>query len=344
MSTPLNLSYRDAGVDIDAGNQLVEDIKPLIAATQRPEVIGGLGGFGGLFALPSGYEQPVLVSGTDGIGTKLRLGIDSDRLDGLGIDLVAMCVNDVLVSGAEPLFFLDYFATGKLDRAVAARIIAGVARGCQQAGCALVGGETAEMPGLYHGSDFDAAGFTVGIVERSKILSGESISAGDQILGLASSGPHSNGYSLIRRILEASNTEHSQLIPGDERPLIEQLMAPTRIYVKPVLELLKEVPVKGLCHITGGGLSENLPRILPEGLDARIDSSAWPRPAVFQWLQDTGGVAADEMWRTFNCGIGMTVIVPAASAAAAKQCLEKQGETVWTIGEVTAGNGHVEIL
>lgn len=344
MSTPLNLSYRDAGVDIDAGNQLVEDIKPLIAATQRPEVIGGLGGFGGLFALPSGYEQPVLVSGTDGIGTKLRLGIDSHRLDGLGIDLVAMCVNDVLVSGAEPLFFLDYFATGKLDRAVAARIIAGVARGCQQAGCALVGGETAEMPGLYHGSDFDAAGFTVGIVERSKILSGESISAGDQILGLASSGPHSNGYSLIRRILEASNTEHSQLIPGDERPLIEQLMAPTRIYVKPVLELLKEVPVKGLCHITGGGLSENLPRILPEGLDARIDSSAWPRPAVFQWLQDTGGVAADEMWRTFNCGIGMTVIVPAASAAAAKQCLEKQGETVWTIGAVTAGNGHVEIL
>lgn len=343
MSTPLNLSYRDAGVDIDAGNQLVEDIKPLIAATQRPEVIGGLGGFGGLFALPAGYQEPVLVSGTDGIGTKLRLGIDSDRLDGLGIDLVAMCVNDVLVSGAEPLFFLDYFATGKLDRVVAARIIAGVARGCQQAGCALVGGETAEMPGLYHGADFDAAGFTVGIVERSQILSGQDICAGDHILGLASSGPHSNGYSLVRRILEASNTDYNTLIPGDDRPLIEQLMAPTRIYVKPVLDLLKQVPVKGLCHITGGGLSENLPRVLPDGVCARIDASAWPRPAVFQWLQSTGGVAAEEMWRTFNCGIGMTVIVPAASADTAKQLLEDQGETVWSIGEVAPGDGNVII-
>lgn len=343
MSTPLNLSYRDAGVDIDAGNQLVEDIKPLIAATQRPEVIGGLGGFGGLFALPAGYQEPVLVSGTDGIGTKLRLGIDSDRLDGLGIDLVAMCVNDVLVSGAEPLFFLDYFATGKLDRVVAARIITGVARGCQQAGCALVGGETAEMPGLYHGSDFDAAGFTVGIVERSQILSGQDIRAGDHILGLASSGPHSNGYSLVRRILEASNTDYNTHIPGDDRPLIEQLMAPTRIYVKPVLDLLKQVPVKGLCHITGGGLSENLPRVLPDGVCARIDASAWPRPAVFQWLQSAGGVAAEEMWRTFNCGIGMTVIVPAASADTAKQLLEDQGETVWSIGEVAPGDGNVII-
>lgn len=339
-----SLSYRDAGVDIDEGNRLVDDIKPLIAKTQRPEVIGGLGGFGGLFAVPQGYREPVLVSGTDGIGTKLRLGIDSDRLDGLGQDLVAMCVNDVLVAGAEPLFFLDYFATGKLERQVAARVIAGVAEGCAQAGCALIGGETAEMPGLYRPGDFDAAGFCVGIAERAALLDGSQVAAGDVVLGLASSGPHSNGFSLIRKIIADSGVDLDAALPGEEASLVAQLMAPTRIYVKAVLALLKQQPVHALCHITGGGLSENLPRVLPEGCAVDIDPQAWTRPAVFRWLEQAGGVAADEMWRTFNCGIGMTVVLPEAAAAAAQQQLEDAGETVYRIGRIVEGEREVRYL
>ena len=339
-----SLSYRDAGVDIDEGNRLVDDIKPLIAKTQRPEVIGGLGGFGGLFAVPQGYREPVLVSGTDGIGTKLRLGIDSDRLDGLGQDLVAMCVNDVLVAGAEPLFFLDYFATGKLERRVAARVIAGVAEGCAQAGCALIGGETAEMPGLYQPGDFDAAGFCVGIAERAALLDGSQVAAGDVVLGLASSGPHSNGFSLIRKIIADSGVDLDAALPGEEASLVAQLMAPTRIYVKAVLALLKQQPVHALCHITGGGLSENLPRVLPEGCAVDIDPQAWTRPAVFRWLEQAGGVAADEMWRTFNCGIGITVVLPEAAAAAAQQQLEDAGETVYRIGRIVEGEREVRYL
>ncbi len=335
------LSYRDAGVDIDAGNQLVEDIKPLIARTQRPEVLGGLGGFGGLFQVPQGYRQPVLVSGTDGIGTKLKLGIDSDRLDGLGRDLVAMCVNDVLVCGAEPLFFLDYFATGKLERSVAARVIAGIAAGCEDAGCALIGGETAEMPGLYKAGDFDAAGFTVGIVERDDILDGSQVGQGDVILGLASSGPHSNGYSLIRKVLERSQADHNQDCGG--RPLIEALMAPTRIYVKALLPLISEKRIHALCHITGGGLTENLPRVLPESQAAQIDMRAWPRPAVFQWLQDSGNIAESEMRRTFNCGIGMVLVVAPDQVSACRSVLEQAGETVFEIGRMVPRSGEAVV-
>lgn len=343
MASPLNLSYRDAGVDIDEGNALVEDIKPLIQATMRPEVLGGLGGFGGLFALPKGYEEPILVSGTDGIGTKLRLGIDTGQLDGLGIDLVAMCVNDVLVCGAEPLFFLDYFATGKLERAVATRVIAGVAKGCAQAGCSLIGGETAEMPGVYAPGDFDAAGFCVGIVEKSRMLSGESVAPGDVLLGLASSGAHSNGFSLIRRILEASGTPNDMPFGDAGQSIADVLLAPTRIYVKPVLELLRSQPVHAICHITGGGLPENLPRVLPQNCDAEIDSSSWPRPEIFRWLAETGGVAPAEMWRTFNCGIGLVLTVPADAVSAARAQLEAAGETVYEIGRITAGEQRVRM-
>lgn len=343
MASPLNLSYRDAGVDIDEGNALVEDIKPLIQATMRPEVLGGLGGFGGLFALPKGYEEPILVSGTDGIGTKLRLGIDTGQLDGLGIDLVAMCVNDVLVCGAEPLFFLDYFATGKLERAVATRVIAGVAKGCAQAGCSLIGGETAEMPGVYAPGDFDAAGFCVGIVEKSRMLSGESVAPGDVLLGLASSGAHSNGFSLIRRILEASGTPNDMPFGDTGQSIADVLLAPTRIYVKPVLELLRSQPVHAICHITGGGLPENLPRVLPQNCDAEIDSSSWPRPEIFRWLAETGGVAPAEMWRTFNCGIGLVLTVPAEAVSAARAQLEAAGETVYEIGRITAGEQRVRM-
>ena len=335
------LSYRDAGVDIDAGNQLVEDIKPLIARTQRPEVLGGLGGFGGLFQVPQGYRQPVLVSGTDGIGTKLKLGIDSDRLDGLGRDLVAMCVNDVLVSGAEPLFFLDYFATGKLERGVAARVIAGIAAGCEDAGCALIGGETAEMPGLYSAGDFDAAGFTVGIVERDDILDGSQVGDGDVILGLASSGPHSNGYSLIRKVLERSGAEPTQDCGG--QTLIEALMAPTRIYVKALLPLIGDKRIHALCHITGGGLTENLPRVLPDTLAAQIDMAAWPRPAVFQWLQQAGNIAESEMRRTFNCGIGMVLVVAPEQVEACRSALEHAGETVFEIGRMVPRSGEAVV-
>ncbi len=339
MSEPRKpLSYRDAGVDIDAGNQLVEDIKPLIARTQRPEVLGGLGGFGGLFRVPQGYADPVLVAGTDGIGTKLKLGIDSDRLDGLGRDLVAMCVNDILVCGAEPLFFLDYFATGKLERGVATRVIAGIAAGCEDAGCALIGGETAEMPGLYRTGDFDAAGFSVGIVERDAILDGSQVSAGDQLLGLASSGPHSNGYSLIRRVLEMSGADHGQACGATS--LIEALMAPTRIYIRSVLPRVRAHQIHAMSHITGGGITENLPRVLPEHLAAAVHMANWERPAVFQWLQDAGQIEETEMRRTFNCGLGMILVVPAGQHEECAAQLRAAGETVHEIGEIVArGDG-----
>ena len=329
-----SLTYKDAGVDIDAGNALVEAIKPVAKATARPEVMASLGGFGALFELPVGkYRNPVLVSGTDGVGTKLRLAIDYDKHDQVGIDLVAMCVNDLVVQGAEPLFFLDYYATGKLDLYVAKSVITGIGEGCQQAGCALIGGETAEMPGMYPDGDYDLAGFCVGIVEKDELIDGSAVRQGDVILGLASSGPHSNGYSLIRKILEVSGTPVTE--PLDGQPLIDRLMAPTRIYVKPLLALMKKVRVHALSHITGGGLLENIPRVLPARTRAVIDVNSWQRPAVFDWLQQTGNVDPVEMHRTFNCGIGMVVIVGAEDAERARAELEAAGETVWTIGEVT---------
>ena len=330
------LSYCDAGVDIDAGEQLVEAIKPYAARTRRPGVLGGLGGFGALFELPMDrYREPVLVSGTDGVGTKLKLAIDLQRHDSIGIDLVAMCVNDLIVQGAEPLFFLDYYATGKLDVAVAANVIKGIAAGCEQAGCALVGGETAEMPGLYHAGDYDLAGFAVGVVEKSRIIDGSKVVAGDVLLGIASSGPHSNGYSLIRKIIEVSGANLGQDFQGQR--LGDILLAPTRIYIKPLLQLFTQVDVHALAHITGGGLLDNIPRVLPDNTRASIQASAWPRPAVFQWLQDQGGVTDTEMYRTFNCGIGMVVIVAAADAERAMDSLRAAGETVWRIGSIEAG-------
>ena len=333
-----SLSYKDAGVDIDAGNALVDRIKGVAKRTSRPEVMGGLGGFGALCQLPSGYREPVLVSGTDGVGTKLRLAMDLGRHDTIGIDLVAMCVNDLVVAGAEPLFFLDYYATGRLDVDIAADVVTGIGAGCEQAGCALVGGETAEMPGMYEGSDYDLAGFCVGVVEKAEILDGKRVAEGDVLLGIASSGPHSNGYSLIRKILEVSGADLAGDIGGVS--LGDALMAPTRIYVKPLLSLIKEsgVPVHALSHITGGGLTENLPRVLPEGLAARVDVAGWTRPAVFDWLQQQGNVAEEEMHRVLNCGIGMVVVVPAEKADQACAHLQAQGETVYRIGEIVARN------
>ena len=322
------LSYRDAGVDIDAGDALVEKIKPFAKRTMRPEVLGGLGGFGALCEIPKKYKHPVLVSGTDGVGTKLKLAFQLDRHDTVGIDLVAMSVNDVLVQGAEPLFFLDYFASGKLDVRVAAQVIQGIAKGCEQAGCALIGGETAEMPGMYAAGEYDLAGFCVGVVEKERILDGRSIKPGDAILGLASSGPHSNGFSLIRKILARSKP-----------PSMNAVFEPTRIYVKPVLSLLESVPVKGLAHITGGGLTGNVPRILQDGLRARLRKTAWPRPEIFQWLQQAGNVAEDEMHRVFNCGIGMVVVLDAADAGRAAEHLRASGETVYEIGNIEKGPG-----
>ena len=334
-----SLSYKDAGVDIDAGNALVDRIKGVAKRTTRPEVMGGLGGFGALCQLPSGYREPVLVSGTDGVGTKLRLAMDLGRHDTIGIDLVAMCVNDLVVAGAEPLFFLDYYATGKLDVDIAADVVTGIGDGCEQAGCALVGGETAEMPGMYEGSDYDLAGFCVGVVEKSEILDGSKVAAGDVLLGIASSGPHSNGYSLIRKILEVSEASLETAVGGVT--LGDALMAPTRIYVKPLLSLIKEsgVPVHALSHITGGGLTENLPRVLPEHLAAKVDVASWTRPAVFDWLQAQGNVAAEEMLRVLNCGIGMVVVVPAEKADQARAHLQGLGETVHRIGEIVAREG-----
>ena len=315
------LSYREAGVDIDAGDALVEAIKPLARRTLRPEVLGSIGGFGALCEIPKRYRQPVLVSSTDGVGTKLKLAFALGRHDTVGIDLVAMSVNDVLVQGAEPLFFLDYFACGKLDLAVGEAVVRGVARGCEIAGCALIGGETAEMPGMYPENEYDLAGFCVGVVEKDRIIDGRTIVPGDALLGLASSGPHSNGFSLIRRILERGTPPFDPL-------------EPTRIYVKPVLNLLESVPVKGLAHITGGGVTGNVPRVLPPGTRALIRRNAWPRPAAFQWLQKTGGVAEDEMWRVFNCGIGMVLVLARDDVTAARAVLEREGETVFEIGAI----------
>ena len=333
------LTYRDAGVDIDAGEALVDDIKSIVAPTLRPEVLGGIGGFGALMRIPEGYRRPVLVSGTDGVGTKLRLGIDTGRVEGLGIDLVAMCVNDILVSGAEPLFFLDYYATGRLDRAVAAQVVRGVAEGCRQAGAALVGGETAEMPGMYAPGDFDLAGFCVGVVEEEAIIDGRRVAAGDSLIALPSSGPHSNGYSLIRRILERGG--HSlDLELDDGQRLADALLAPTRIYVRPVREVLARLPVHAMAHITGGGLTDNLPRVLPAGCAARIDRDSWQMPAVFQWLAREGGVAEAEMLRTFNCGIGFVLVVP--SAAADEVCEALQALSPFVLGEIVDGIGEGE--
>jgi len=325
------LSYRDAGVDIDAGDALVEAIKPFARRTMRPEVLAGIGGFGALCRIPEKYRQPVLVSGTDGVGTKLKLAFALHRHDTVGIDLVAMSVNDVLVQGAEPLFFLDYFACGKLEHAVAVDVVKGIARGCELAGCALIGGETAEMPGMYPPGEYDLAGFCVGVVEKERIIDGRSIVPGDVLLGLASSGPHSNGFSLIRKILERAKPDAA---------LLDALMAPTRIYVKPVLALLEAVPVKALAHITGGGLTENVPRVLQENLLAKIDKSSWPRPALFSWLQREGNVAEDEMHRVFNCGIGMVIVVAAADARRAAEHLRASGETVYEIGRIEASSGE----
>ncbi len=327
------LSYRQAGVDIDAGNALVENIKPLVKNTFRPGVLAGLGGFGALFEIPvEKYEQPVLVSGTDGVGTKLKLAMMLDKHGSIGIDLVAMCVNDIIVAGAEPLFFLDYFATGKLLVDRATDIISGIAKGCELAGCALTGGETAEMPGMYQGDDYDLAGFSVGIVEKSRILTGEKVQQGDVLLGLASSGPHSNGYSLIRKVIEVSQADLHADLGG--QPLGEALLEPTRIYVKPLLALLKAIDVHALAHITGGGLTENIPRVLPSNTAAHIDTSSWPRPAVFQWLQENGNIDSEEMLRTFNSGIGMMICLSAEDAGAAQSLLEAQGETVHMIGTI----------
>ena len=329
-----SLSYRDAGVDIDAGDALVEAIKPYAKRTLRPEVLAGIGGFGALVEISKKYREPVLVAGTDGVGTKLKLAFHLKRHDTVGIDLVAMSVNDVLVQGAEPLFFLDYFACGKLELASATDVIKGVARGCELAGCALIGGETAEMPGMYPAGEYDLAGFAVGVVEKSAIIDGRDIVAGDAVLGLASSGAHSNGYSLIRAIIERANPDLQADFHG--RPLADVLLEPTRIYVKPLLELMRQIKVKGLAHITGGGLVENIPRALPEGVTAVLQKSAWPMPPLFTWLQQHGGVAEAEMHRVFNCGIGMTLIVAEEDAATAQRSLAAAGESVYRIGRIEA--------
>ena len=340
MSEKPSLTYRDAGVDIDAGDELVDRIKPHVKRSMRPEVLGGIGGFGAMVEIPPGrWKNPVLVSGTDGVGTKLRLAIDTRRHDTVGIDLVAMCVNDVVVQGAEPLFFLDYYATGKLDVDVAERVIKGIVEGCVQAGCALVGGETAEMPGMYEGPDYDLAGFCVGVVDKHRILDGQRTRAGDVVIGLASSGPHSNGYSLIRKLIKVAGADESTLVDG--RPLFDLLMAPTRIYVKSALAVLAAVEVHGIAHITGGGLTDNLPRVLPDGLEARLDPDTWERGAVWDWLQGAGNIADAEMHRTFNCGIGMTLQVAAADADHALELLRGRGETATVIGEIRPGSGGV---
>jgi phosphoribosylformylglycinamidine cyclo-ligase len=328
------LTYRDAGVDIDAGDALVDRIKPLAARTMREGVLAGIGGFGALFEVPKRYKEPVLVSGTDGVGTKLKLAFDWQRHDTVGIDLVAMSVNDILVQGAEPLFFLDYFACGKLSVDVAAQVVGGIAKGCELSGCALIGGETAEMPGMYPDGEYDLAGFAVGAAEKSLLIDGKSIQPGDVVLGLASSGAHSNGYSLLRKILQRANARPEQDFHG--RPLGDVVMAPTHLYVKPVLAVLKDFgkQIKGLAHITGGGLLDNVPRILQPGLQARLHRDAWQMPKLFSWLQHQGGVADTEMYRVFNCGIGMVAVVPAPQAEAISQALRAQGETVYQLGEI----------
>ena len=343
-STPSSrsLSYKDAGVDIDAGEALVDRIKHVAKKTRRPGVMGGLGGFGALFEIPSHFKHPVLVSGTDGVGTKLRLAIDLKKHDTVGIDLVAMCANDLVVCGAEPLFFLDYYATGKLDVETAASVITGIGEGCEQAGCALVGGETAEMPGMYEGEDYDMAGFCVGVVEKDDIIDGSRVHIGDTLIGIASSGPHSNGYSLIRKILEVSQTDPATtLLEG--KPLADWLMVPTRIYVKSILRLIRAVDVRAIAHITGGGLTENLPRVLPHGAKAVINPRSWTPSPVFRWLQQQGNVDALEMYRTFNCGIGMVICVPEKDAQNTLSVLEDMGDTAYIIGNIEkAANKEAE--
>ncbi len=337
-----SLNYKDAGVNIDAGNALVERIKGISKRTRRPEVLGGLGGFGALCEIPAGYKQPVLVSGTDGVGTKLRLAMQMGIHDTIGIDLVAMCVNDLIVTGAEPLFFLDYYATGALCVDTAVAVVEGIGRGCELAGCALVGGETAEMPGMYKGEDYDLAGFCVGVVEKANIIDGSSVAAGDALIGIASSGPHSNGYSLIRKILDVSGADLKQTL-GDST-LGEALLAPTTIYVKAMLDLFAKVPVKALSHITGGGLLENIPRVLPDDCNAQIDTNSWQMPAVFNWLQDRGNVASEEMYRTFNCGVGMVLCVAQADVELTLGHMNSAGHSAWKIGQAVAGNNEVELL
>lgn len=342
-SDPKSLTYRDAGVDIEAGDALVDAIAPLAARTRRPGVLAGLGGFGALFEiLPGKYREPVLVSGTDGVGTKLKLAIDLDNHDTIGIDLVAMCANDVLVQGAEPLFFLDYFATGRLNVGTAKTVIAGIAKGCELAGCALVGGETAEMPDMYADGDYDLAGFCVGAVEKSRIIDGTAVRAGDVLIGLASSGVHSNGYSLVRKIVQHQRASLEQTFEGTT--LGEALLAPTRIYVKPVLQLLAQLPIHAMAHITGGGLPGNVPRVLPAHTRAVIDTRAWQRPPVFDWLQRGGNVADDEMYRTFNCGLGMVLVVAAEHAEAAVTLLNGAGESACVVGHVDTHDGEAEVV
>jgi len=337
-STPL--SYKDAGVDIDAGNQLVERIKDVTKRTHRPEVRGGLGGFGALCAIPEKYNKPMLVSGTDGVGTKLRLAMDLQQHFGVGIDLVAMCVNDLIVQGAEPLFFLDYYATGKLNVDVAAEVVSGIGKGCEYSGCALIGGETAEMPGMYHGEDYDVAGFCVGVVEQDKVIDGSKVQAGNNIIALASSGPHSNGYSLIRKILEVSEADSQSTL--EDKPLAEHLLEPTRIYVKSVLTLLESVDVHAISHITGGGFWENIPRVLPANTKAVIDGNSWQWPAIFNWLQEQGNVDEYEMYRTFNCGVGLVIVVPEAQTEQAMQILQDCGENAWLIGAIANADADEE--
>jgi phosphoribosylformylglycinamidine cyclo-ligase len=342
MTESRGLTYRDAGVDIDAGDELVERIKPLVKRTMRKEVLAGIGGFGALVEVPlDRYKRPVLVSGTDGVGTKLRLAIDTGRHDTIGIDLVAMCANDVVVQGAEPLFFLDYYATGKLQVGVAEAVVRGIAEGCYQAGCALVGGETAEMPGMYHGDDYDLAGFCVGVVERERIIDGSKIAAGDVVLGMASSGPHSNGYSLIRKLIAVGGATAATQVAG--KPLFDRLLAPTRIYVKSLLALANALPVKGFAHITGGGITDNIPRVIPDGLEVLLERRSWAHDPVFEWLASTGRIDAHEMYRTFNCGIGMVAVVASGDADAALAALKAQGETASVIGHVATGARGVVI-
>lgn len=338
-----SLNYKSAGVDIEAGNELVERIKPIAARTRTPGVLAGLGGFGSMFELPlDRYQNPILVSGTDGVGTKLKLAIESGIHNTVGIDLVAMCVNDIIVQGAEPLFFLDYFATGKLDVDTAAAVIEGIGKGCEQAGAALVGGETAEMPGMYADGEYDLAGFCVGIVEKSKVIDGSQVKAGDKLIGIASSGPHSNGYSLVRKILNHSGAALTDAFDG--RTLEQVLLEPTRIYVKSLLSLMDQVPVHALAHITGGGITENLPRVLTNGISAQINLNAWELPAIFKWLQMQGNVSQADMLTTFNCGVGMIVVVPAEQENAAIRYLEQAGENAFAIGQLVESSGKPQVI
>ena len=336
-----SLSYKDAGVDINAGNALVERIKPEVKRTTRAEVIGGLGGFGALCAIPSKYKEPILVSGTDGVGTKLRLAIDLKKHDTIGIDLVAMCVNDLVVQGAEPLFFLDYYATGKLDVDVAADVVKGIADGCVQSGCALVGGETAEMPGMYHEGDYDLAGFCVGVVEKSEIIDGSRVKNGDALIALGSSGPHSNGYSLVRKVIDVSGVNPATELL-DNKPLSEHVLAPTKIYVKSVLALIKQADVHAIAHLTGGGFWENIPRVLPKNTKAVIDEKSWKWPSVFNWLQEKGNIDTYEMYRTFNCGVGMVIALPQEQVETALAILKQAGENAWLIGHIEHAEDDAE--